>query len=857
MAGVNIVLSANTQKYLNDIKKAQNESNGKFNAMGKKAQEFGDGVSNAFNSPQSAIQGFLTRLGPVGGVAAGVAVALGGMTLAAMKSGQAVMATQKQLEALSKTSGMSIEEMNKQAIAASTFGIEMDKLGDILQDVQDKTGDYLSTGGGALQDYFDVIKGKINRTADDFRGLGSMEVLKMVQQDLDDVGASAAQQTFVLESLASEASKLGPLLRMNEQEIKNMLDGYAVQRATLSQDAISDIQRTQNNIDMLQNNFNAALANSFSGLISLSSEMSKRVSDLFYEVSEGAKSKTVVNSYVNDGTGVNAKNAGDIIGNADAIRQGIISKSVKDNDPAFKDQLKGLWENGFDDYGKWLREQGQTAAADALAKFDADLAKAKDFKNAETISSKSTGTAGAAKTPDTSTASASLESLKSLRDQRTAIMVQQGKLETQLQNTQGEESRKALEGQITNQKALLERNAEDIKSVNGKIAGYNAEAYSKRQAALKSLAETETEIAQYGYQQQLEELKKFLQEGSLTQGEFDQAKLIAEKALSDKLLDIKKKELEEKRKLAQQEYNDRVSAMNLLKDFSTSVEQTANQELLIKRAAIEEAYRLDQEKGEYAILTEKDKNNKLAEIDREYELAKTERDNENMNNKELAKVLYYERERELLQEQLEANEITQQEFDQRSVDNTARTAQAKKELRMAELSTVSELFDGMANLAEEGSKQQKIAFALSKAATIAQMTLNGMEAWSAVDKDPTLITQTSKTIAKIAVGAEYAAKIGSAAAITMGQFHSGSDEVDSTGSYILKAGERVVQPEANRDLTEYLDSKKSGSTGIEINSDLVIQGDTTISDEKFQSMLAQHRDSLMKFVNLAKRESGV
>ncbi|MGE6114355.1 hypothetical protein ACLHZ0_21590 [Aeromonas salmonicida] len=848
MAGVNIVLSANTQKYLNDINKAQNESNSKFNAMGKKAQEFGNGVSNAFSSPQSAISGFLTRLGPVGMVAGGVAVALGGMTLAAMKSGQAVMATQKQLEALSKTSGMSIEEMNKQAIAASTFGIEMDKLGDILKDVSDKTGDYLSTGGGGLTDFFDTIKGKINRTADDFRGLGSMEVLKMVQQDLDDVGASAAQQTFVLESLASDASKLGPLLRMNEQEIKNMLDGYAVQRATLSQGTINDIQKTQNNIDMLQNNFNAALSESFKGLTSLAGEMSKSISDTMYNISQSAKGQNVAAKFHSDGK-VDANNAADIIEFEDVIRQKS-AESAMQKAQSDKDWSNDIWKN--DNVNIVKRYQDEVNAS-----IEKGITLAKDFKQAAEINSKSSGTAGNAKTPDTSTASASLESLKSLRDQRTAIMVQQGKLETQLQNTQGEESRKALEGQITNQKALLERNAEDIKSVNGKIAGFNAEAYSKRQAALKSLAETETEIAQYGYQQQLEELKKFLQEGSLTQGEFDQAKLIAEKALSDKLLDIKKKELEEKRKLAQQEYNDRVSAMNLLKDFSTSVEQTANQELLIKRAAIEEAYRLDQEKGEYAILTEKDKNNKLAEIDREYELAKTERDNENMNNKELAKVLYYERERELLQEQLEANEITQQEFDQRSVDNTARTAQAKKELRMAELSTVSELFDGMANLAEEGSKQQKIAFALSKAATIAQMTLNGMEAWSAVDKDPTLITQTSKTIAKIAVGAEYAAKIGSAAAITMGQFHSGSDEVDSTGSYILKAGERVVQPEANRDLTEYLDSKKSASAGIEINSDLVIQGDTTISDEKFQSMLAQHRESLMKFVNLAKRESGI
>lgn len=351
MAGVDIVLSANTLKYLQDVKKAQKDSNSAFNNIGQGAQKMGQGISDGFNSPQSAISGFLSRLGPVGGVA----IALGGMTAAALAAGNAVMVPQKQLEAMAKTSGLSVEAMNQQAIAASTVGVSMEQLGDILKDVNDKTGDFVSTGGGALQDYFDTIKGKINRTADDFRGLGSMEVLKMVQADLDQVGASAAQQTFVLESLASEASKLGPLLRMNEQEIKNMLDGYAVQRATLSQDTINDIQKTQNNIDMLQNNFNAALANSFSGLISLSSEMSKRVSDLFYEVSEGAKSKNVVRSYVNDGTGVNAKNAGDIISNADAIRQGIISKSVMDNDPSFTNQLKGLWENGFDDYGKWLR----------------------------------------------------------------------------------------------------------------------------------------------------------------------------------------------------------------------------------------------------------------------------------------------------------------------------------------------------------------------------------------------------------------------------------------------------------------------------------------------------------------------
>lgn len=846
MAGVNIVLSANTQKYLNDINKAKRESINKFDAMGKKAQELGDDVSNAFNSPQSAIQGFLTRLGPVGMVAGGAAVALGGMSLAALKAGQAVMGTQKQLEALSKTSGMSIEDMNKQAIAASTFGIEMDKLGDILKDVNDKTGDYLSTGGGALQDYFDTISGKINRTADDFRGLGSMQILKMVQQDLDDVGASAAQQTFVLESLASDASKLGQLLRMNQQDIDNMLTTYATKRATLSQDTINDIQATQNNIDMLQSNFNTALAESFKGLTSLAGEMSKKVSDLFYEISEGAKSQNIIRSYMAGGISVNFGNAQEFLDNAQSIQdQTRVDARVR----ATK-EVQGLPFG--DEYWKKVDELTNKYIDEANQRLSQDVIQAADYKNAEALRKQSSGTAGNAKAPDTATAAASLESLKALQTQRTAILVQQGKLETQLQNAIGEETKKELSSQIGQQKALLERNAEDIKSVNGKIAGYNAEAYSKRQAALKSLASTEEEIARYGYQQQLEELKKFLQEGSLTQDEYSRAQVIAEQALSDKLLDIKKKELEEKRKLAQQEYNDRVSAMNLLRDFATTQEEISNQELLIKRAAVEENYRLDQEKGEYSILTEQDKNNKLAEIDREFKAQEVERDTEHMSSKEEAELIRAESEREFLLEQYEQKIIDKEEFDKQIVASDERVTNAKKDLAMSQLDTMSELFRGAAQLAEQGSKQQKILFAMEKASTIATMGLKMWEAWSK-ETEPGWAGMAKKA----AVLAQYGGAIVSAGAVTLGQFHSGYDEVDSTGSYILKAGERVVQPEANRDLTAYLDSKKSASDGIVINSDLIIQGDTTMSDEQFQSKLAQHRESLLQFTNLARRESGL
>ncbi|MGY2498598.1 hypothetical protein, partial [Klebsiella pneumoniae] len=110
-------------------------------------------------------------------------------------------------------------------------------------------------------------------------------------------------------------------------------------------------------------------------------------------------------------------------------------------------------------------------------------------------------------------------------------------------------------------------------------------------------------------------------------------------------------------------YQDRLAAMNLIKDFSTDVEQQANQELLIKRTQVEQAFELDQQKGEGAVLSEQDKNNKLAEIDREYEAQKKERELEDMYNREEAAVLQAESEREFIQEQYANKVIDKQEYD--------------------------------------------------------------------------------------------------------------------------------------------------------------------------------------------------
>ena len=106
-----------------------------------------------------------------------------------------------------------------------------------------------------------------------------------------------------------------------------------------------------------------------------------------------------------------------------------------------------------DEYWKKVDELTNKYIDEAYSKIDADLAKAKDFKNTRDYQLQEHRHSRSSQGPDTSTATASVASLKSLQEQRTSLMREQGVLETQLLEHSGEESRKALEGQITNPEA--------------------------------------------------------------------------------------------------------------------------------------------------------------------------------------------------------------------------------------------------------------------------------------------------------------------------------------------------------------------------------------------------------------------
>lgn len=156
-----------------------------------------------------AIQSTVTKIGGAVGVAATAA----GAAVADWTRDLVMSATQ--VERLAALSGASTKSFQEMAYGAKTFGIEQEKLADILKDTQDKIGDFMQTGGGAMADFFEQIAPKVGVTADQFRKLSGPDALQLYVSSLEKAKVSQSEMTFYLEAIASDATALLPLLRNN------------------------------------------------------------------------------------------------------------------------------------------------------------------------------------------------------------------------------------------------------------------------------------------------------------------------------------------------------------------------------------------------------------------------------------------------------------------------------------------------------------------------------------------------------------------------------------------------------------------------------------------------------------------
>lgn len=174
-------------------------------------------VIEGVNKTQKAFNDVNSGLTSMSGVAKRAGVALAGAFSVGVIANwvkQTTLAT-AEMQRMAQLSGSTVEEFQKWGYAAQSVGIEQDKLGDIFKDVQDKIGDFLQTGGGAMADFFENIAPRVGVTAEQFRNLSGPQALELFVSSLDKANLSQSEMTFYMEAIANDATLLLPLLRDN------------------------------------------------------------------------------------------------------------------------------------------------------------------------------------------------------------------------------------------------------------------------------------------------------------------------------------------------------------------------------------------------------------------------------------------------------------------------------------------------------------------------------------------------------------------------------------------------------------------------------------------------------------------
>ena len=185
---LDILLFANTAQYRSEMRDTQQSTRTLF----------------------ESIKADAVQMGKVG------AAALAGMALAGTAAIGVMIKEQielgNEITKLARISNTGVESMQKLAIAAKAVGVEQDTLGDIYKDTQDKIGDFLSTGGGGMADFFENIAPQIGVTAEQFRELSGPDALQLYYNGLQEANLSQSELVFYMEAIASDASALIPLL---------------------------------------------------------------------------------------------------------------------------------------------------------------------------------------------------------------------------------------------------------------------------------------------------------------------------------------------------------------------------------------------------------------------------------------------------------------------------------------------------------------------------------------------------------------------------------------------------------------------------------------------------------------------
>ncbi|MDI3489557.1 MAG: hypothetical protein PWP11_834 [Thauera sp.] len=217
-----------------------------------------DKTKQGFESAKRGLSGISSIAARVTSIMGTLGIAVSGLTFAGMVQSAARAANE--VSRLSQIANASTAEFQRYAFAAQSVGISQEKFADILKDVNDRVGDFLTTGGGPMKDFFEQVAPKIGITAEAFRNLSGPQALQLYFNSLQQANLSQAELTFYLEAMASDATALIPLLRDNGREMGRLADEGERLGAVMSDELIASSREFERNMAALKAVFGAVAA---------------------------------------------------------------------------------------------------------------------------------------------------------------------------------------------------------------------------------------------------------------------------------------------------------------------------------------------------------------------------------------------------------------------------------------------------------------------------------------------------------------------------------------------------------------------------------------------------------------------
>lgn len=199
-------------------------------------------LNSTLKRSEASLSGFsksaAASVAKIAASAAAASAAIAGVTVAIVKS---AADSNRELINQANLANTTASELKAYSIASKTVGIEQKDLADILKDVNDRVGDFLTTGAGGMADFFEKIAPRVGVTVEQFKNLSGPQALQLYVDTLQKANISQAEMVFHLEAISSNSTALLPLLRDNGSALRELTNNAREMNVVLSEVEIQQL----------------------------------------------------------------------------------------------------------------------------------------------------------------------------------------------------------------------------------------------------------------------------------------------------------------------------------------------------------------------------------------------------------------------------------------------------------------------------------------------------------------------------------------------------------------------------------------------------------------------------------------